>query len=59
MTCPNEENVYKNIISGLNEAIKYEKEGALKGIRTRRVTIAPVPHYGANKIKSIRNNIGL
>ena len=54
MASHDEGSVYKNIVSGLNEAIKYEKEGALKGARRRRVTIMPVPHYGANKIKSIR-----
>ena len=59
MASPDEGNVYKNIISGINEAIKYEKEGTLKGIRTHRVTIAPVPHYGATKIKSIRKKLGL
>lgn len=59
MASPDEGSVYKNIVSGLNEAIKYEKEGALKGARRRRVTIMPVPHYGANKIKSIRNKLGL
>ncbi len=59
MEHPDEGSVYENIVSGLNEAIKYEKEGALKGARRRRVTIMPVPHYGANTIKSIRNKIGL
>ena len=59
MVRPDEGSVYKNIVSGLNEAIKYEKEGALKGARRCRVTIKPVPHYGANKIKSIRNKLGL
>ncbi len=59
MASHNEGSVYKNIVSGLNEAIKYEKEGALKGARRRRVTIAPIPHYGANKIKSIRKKLGL
>jgi putative transcriptional regulator len=53
------ENVFKDIVSGLNDAISYEKTGVLKGIRTRRVTIAPVPHYGATTIKSIRNRLGL
>ena len=59
MASPDEVNVYKNIIAGLNEAIKNEKEGTLKGVRTRRVTIAPVPHYGATQIKSIRKKLGL
>jgi putative transcriptional regulator len=54
-----EENVYKDIVSGLNDAISYEKKGTPKGIRTRRVTIAPVPHYGATTVKSIRNMLGL
>lgn len=54
-----EESVFKDIVSGLNDAIRYEKTGAPKGIRTRRVTIAPVPHYGATTIKSIRNMLGL
>jgi len=53
------ENVYEDIVSGLSDAISYEKKGIPKGIRTRRVTIAPVPHYGATTIKSIRNMLGL
>ena len=53
------ENIFEDIVSGLNDAISYEKKGVPKGIRTRRVTIAPVPHYGATTIKSIRNMLGL
>ena len=59
MARPDKRSVYKSIISGLDEAIRYENKGILKGTRTRRVTIAPVPHYGAKKIKSIRNELGL
>ena len=51
--------VFEDIISGLSEAISYEKAGVPKGIRTRRVTIAPVPHYGATIVKSTRNELGL
>ena len=51
--------VFNDIVSGLNEAIQYERTGNKKGIRTRRVTIAPVPHYGASTIKSIRHSLGL
>ena len=53
------ENIFENIVSGLNDAISYERKGVPKGIRTRRVTIAPVPHYGATTVKSIRNMLGL
>ena len=59
MARPDKRSVYKSIISGLDEAIMYENKGILKGTRARRVTIAPVPHYGAKKIKSIRNELGL
>ena len=51
--------VFNDIVSGLKEAIQHERTGNTKGIRTRRVTIAPVPHYGASTIKSIRNSLGL
>lgn len=51
--------VFEDIVSGLNDAISYEKTGIPKSIRTRRVTIAPVPHYRATTIKSIRNTLGL
>ena len=53
------ESVFKDIISGLNEAVSYEKTGVPRGIRTRRVTIAPIPHYGETTIKSVRNKLGL
>ncbi len=59
MARPDERSVYKSIISGLDEAIRYEKKGILKGTRTRRVTIAPVPHYGAKKNKIDTKRTGI
>ncbi len=55
----NEKKIYKSIITGLNQAIDYEKGKLLKGVRKRRVTITPIPHYGAKKVKSIRNKLGM
>ena len=54
----NEVNVFENVVDGLNQAIEYEK-GKLKGVKTRRVTITPLPHYSGKKIKKIRSKTKL
>jgi putative transcriptional regulator len=51
--------VYSSIIKGLNEAIDYEKGTHIKGIKRRKVTISPLPHYSSLKIKEIRNKLNL
>jgi putative transcriptional regulator len=47
--------VYKSIVTGLNEAVGYEK-----GIVTARVakcTVNPVPDFSAQEIKRLRNTM--
>jgi putative transcriptional regulator len=47
--------VYKSIMTGLNEAVGYEK-GAVKA-RKIKCTVNPVPDFSAQEIKSVRNNL--
>ncbi len=49
---------YKSIIKSLNEAIDYEK-GKLKGVRKRKIEIAPLLNFTNQDIKEIRNNLNL
>lgn len=56
---------YKNLSTGeglitaLEQAIDYEKGKEIKGVKTNKVAVAPLPHYTGNKIKKIRNKLGL
>ena len=47
--------VYKSIMTGLNEAVGYEK-GTVKA-RTAKCTVNPVPDFNAQEIKSVRNTL--
>ena len=49
--------VFKSIMTGLNEAVEYEK-GNLKA-RTHKITVAPLESFNADEIKYIRNSLGL
>ncbi len=51
--------VYSSVIKGLNEAIDHEKGKRVKGVRKKKVTISPLPHYSSLKIKEIRNKLEL
>lgn len=46
--------VFDDIMQGLNEALEYEKEGKLKGVRRCIVKISPIPHYKGSEVKNIR-----
>ena len=48
-------NVYEDIIAGLNEAIEYEK-GKGKA-RTVKLTVAPIPDFSAEEIRSLRQDL--
>lgn len=48
-------NVYESIITGLNEAVEYEK-GSGKA-RVIRCTVAPVPEFSAEEIKALRQTL--
>lgn len=50
-------NVFESIMTGLNEAVEYEK-GNLPAKKTT-LTVEPLPEMTADDIKNIRNNIGL
>jgi putative transcriptional regulator len=47
--------VYKSIITGLNEAVEYEK-GTIKA-RRAKCTVNPAPDFSAQEIKSVRNTL--
>jgi putative transcriptional regulator len=51
--------VAESLIHSLEEAVKYEKGKKVNGVKTNSITIAPLPDYKANKIKEIRNKLGL
>lgn len=50
-------NIFESIMTGLNEAVEYEK-GNLKAKKTT-ITVEPLPEISAEDIKNIRNEIGL
>lgn len=50
-------NVFESIMTGLNEAVEYEK-GNLTAKKTT-LTVEPLPEITAEEIKSIRNEIDL
>ena len=50
-------NVFESIMTGLNEAVEYEK-GNLTAKKTN-ITVEPLPEISAEDIKNIRNEIGL
>lgn len=49
--------VYKSIMKGLDEAIKYQ-EGKIDA-RKRRISINPVEKFDKDQIKQIRTSLGL
>lgn len=49
----------ENLIASLNQAISFERGEKVPGTKKSIVTVAPVPHYKGNKIKKIRNKLGL
>jgi len=51
--------VYSSIIRGLNEAIDYEKGRSVPGLKRKKISIVPVPHFNSSKIKEIRNKLHL
>lgn len=51
--------VGEGLIAALEQAIDFEKGKNVKGVRARKISIAPLPHYKAQKIKKIRSRIGL
>lgn len=50
-------NIFESIMTGLNEAVEYEK-GNLTAKKTT-ITVEPLPEISAEDIKNIRNEIGL
>ncbi len=49
--------VYESIITGLNEVIDYEKG---KGTaRVMKCTVAPIPDFTAEEIKSLRHTLNM
>ena len=49
--------VYESIMTGLNEAVEYEKgKGAA---RVMKCTVAPIPDFTAEEIKSLRHTLNM
>ncbi len=51
--------VGEGLITALEQAIDFEKGKNANGARSRKISIAPLPHYNAQKIKIIRSRVGL
>lgn len=51
--------VGEGLITALGQAIEYEKGRSVKGVKSRKISIAPLPHYKGQKVKEIRNGLGL
>lgn len=51
--------VGEGLITALEQAVAYEKGENKKGVISRKISIAPLPHYGAQNIKNIRNRLNL
>jgi putative transcriptional regulator len=51
--------VGEGLITALQQAIDYERGKPVEGVTSRKISIAPLPHYKAQKIKQIRNRVGL
>jgi len=49
----------EGLITALEQAIEYEKGKKVPNVKTRTITIEPIPHYDAKSIKKIRNNLGV
>ncbi len=49
--------VYKSIMQGLDEAVKYQ-EGKIDARKTK-ITVKPVESFSSEDIKEIRNRVGL
>ena len=54
-----ENKIFNSLLTGLNEAINYEKDKLTQKVRTVVISIEPVPHYKAKQIKSIRDKLNL
>lgn len=52
-----EKSVFESIMTGITEAID-DTKGKVK-LEKRVVTVLPVKHYSAEKVKEIRHSIGL
>ena len=51
-------NVYDSIMQGLNEAVAFSK-GNCKNARVHKISVTPVPQFGADDVKSIRHDLGM
>jgi len=50
--------VGESLIESLKQAVDYEQGKKVEGVRSRKISIAPLPHYSSSKIKEIRNKLG-
>jgi putative transcriptional regulator len=51
--------VGEGLIAALQQAVDYEKGKQVKGVKSTKISIAPLPHYKAQTIKQIRNKVRL
>ena len=55
----NTNSVFQSIMTGLQEAVEYERGTLGKPVRTRTVSIASLPHYQGGHIQQIRRKVRL
>lgn len=48
--------VGEGLITVLEQAIDYEKGGSAEGVKSRKIFLAPIPHYKSEKIKEKWNH---
>ena len=51
--------VGEGLVAALQQAVDYEKGKHVKGVKSTKISIAPLPHYKAQAIKRIRNKFRL
>jgi len=54
----NNDRLFDSIVTGLNEGVEYTK-GKFPEARKRRISIAPLPEFHGEKIKSLRKRLHL
>lgn len=50
---------FQSIMTGLQEALDYERGTLKQPVKTRRITIAPLPRYQGQHIKHLREKLHL
>ena len=48
----------EGLIAALEQAIDFEKDKKVEGVKTRKILVAPLPRYKGAKVRMIRNKLG-